>query len=54
MQTTDPRTKNYRASRLRMWEDLMRQHHAYVEHFQENEACTMIPRRSTSTASTDL
>jgi hypothetical protein len=37
MLTTDPRIKNYRASRLRMWEDLMRQHHAYVEYFQENE-----------------
>lgn len=37
MLTTDPRTKNYRSSRLRMWEDLMRQHHAYVEYFQENE-----------------
>lgn len=37
MITTNPRTKNYRTSRLRMWEDLMRQHHAYVEYFQENE-----------------
>jgi hypothetical protein len=31
------RTKNYRVLRTRTWEDLGRQHAAYVEYFQENE-----------------
>ena len=37
MLITDPRTKNYRSARLRMWDDLTRQYEDYVGYFQENE-----------------